>query len=200
MKVSLNEIEQTVLKAARGAGLAWGEAEDVAAAARWLAWQRMEWLERLVGVLETYSEQRETNESAIFLAAKLSDDAALEHGVTVAAASDVAWLCAHAAAQAVAAQRFVAVRAGEGAVAIDPHGAIAAREGALPEAATTTVARVLYIGDAGEGCAAETPSVGARVVGIDFWRRLEDLAAITYVPASETSRMSGAGAGTSDND
>ena len=36
MKVSLNQIEQTARKAARGAGLAWGLADEVGRAMRWL--------------------------------------------------------------------------------------------------------------------------------------------------------------------
>ncbi|MFV0473400.1 MAG: DUF3726 domain-containing protein, partial [Pikeienuella sp.] len=37
IELSLNEVETLTLKAARGAGLSWGEAEDAALATRWLA-------------------------------------------------------------------------------------------------------------------------------------------------------------------
>ena len=52
MWVSLNEIESTALKAARGAGYNWGLAEEAGQAARWLAMRGLPWLKPLTaGVL-----------------------------------------------------------------------------------------------------------------------------------------------------
>lgn len=51
MLTSLNEIEMTVWKAARGAGLSWGLAEEMAQAARWLADRGFAWAEPLVACL-----------------------------------------------------------------------------------------------------------------------------------------------------
>ena len=52
-------------------------------------------------------------------------------------------------------------------------------------------------------CRTEGPAGPASVpieVGDGFWREIQRLAARTYVPASQASRLTGAGAGSSDND
>lgn len=51
MIVSLNEVEARALKAARGAGLAWGLAEEAGAAARFLAARRVDWVASLAALL-----------------------------------------------------------------------------------------------------------------------------------------------------
>ena len=53
MKISFNEIAMTVLKAARGAGLEWGLAEEAAEAGRWLAGFYLPWAAALLGLFET---------------------------------------------------------------------------------------------------------------------------------------------------
>ena len=50
------------------------------------------------------------------------------------------------------------------------------------------------------GAAPPAPIVGPAVVSGQLWQILADFAAKTYVPASEVSRMAGAGAGLTDND
>ncbi len=52
MSMSRNEIESLALKAARGAGLSWGLAEEAAAAAGWLAAHGLPWAEELADVLD----------------------------------------------------------------------------------------------------------------------------------------------------
>ena len=44
------------------------------------------------------------------------------------------------------------------------------------------------------------PKIGAVSIPDAVWRRFDVLAALTYVPPSERSRLTGAGAGLSDND
>ncbi|WP_170984285.1 DUF3726 domain-containing protein [Rhodoligotrophos defluvii] len=51
--LSMNEVEMTAYKAARGAGLPWGIAEDVGRAARWLARTGFDWSTALLSVLAT---------------------------------------------------------------------------------------------------------------------------------------------------
>ena len=51
MRVSFNEIEMTVLKAARGAGMEWGLAEEAAQCARWLALFDLPWQSAILSVL-----------------------------------------------------------------------------------------------------------------------------------------------------
>ncbi len=49
--LSLNETETLAAKAARGAGLGWGQAEDIGRAARWLAARGLDWAEPLSRLL-----------------------------------------------------------------------------------------------------------------------------------------------------
>ena len=51
MIVSRNEIESLALKAARGAGMSWGLAEEASVAAGWLAARDLPWADTLVDVL-----------------------------------------------------------------------------------------------------------------------------------------------------
>src|SRR5258708_27120225 len=55
MSWSLNEIEAEVKKAVRGAGLAWGLAEEGAKAARWLAARAIDPLPALIDVLDRHA-------------------------------------------------------------------------------------------------------------------------------------------------
>ena len=52
MIVSLNEIEGLSYKAARGAGMSWGLAEEAAFATRWLAVRDANWSGSLIALLE----------------------------------------------------------------------------------------------------------------------------------------------------
>jgi len=52
MSFSLNEIEATAKRAARGAGYSWGQAEEAAKAARWLCAQGMDGIGALARLLE----------------------------------------------------------------------------------------------------------------------------------------------------
>jgi hypothetical protein len=53
MRIAFNEIEMTVLKAARGAGMEWGLAEEAAQSGRWLAGFDLPWAAPLLGLFAT---------------------------------------------------------------------------------------------------------------------------------------------------
>lgn len=55
--LSLNEAEALAAKAARGAGLSWGEAEDLGRAARWLAASGLDWADPLLGLVNNPAER-----------------------------------------------------------------------------------------------------------------------------------------------
>ncbi len=55
---SLNEVEGLAGKAARGAGLAWGMAEETAKAARWLAACGLDWAPSLPALLAQHADWR----------------------------------------------------------------------------------------------------------------------------------------------
>jgi hypothetical protein len=198
MKVSLNEIEQTVLKAARGAGVSWGEAEDVASAARWLASNRISWLQSLVNALDARGQKLGTPRSGVFMAGVLSDETALQSGVTLTVERDGLWVLAHAAGQAIACRRCITIRTSKGNVSIAPSGSIAAADSEWQNGVSGTM--TLAFDEAPAPTPAAEIAVSGHDVDIGWWRRLEDFAVATYVPASEYSRRTGAGAGTIDND
>ena len=70
--LSLNEVETMALKAARGAGLPWGIAEDVGRSAAWLARHAGGWAEFLLGLLEAPPPAAQ---SPLLLAGPLADGA-----------------------------------------------------------------------------------------------------------------------------
>ena len=142
MKRSVNEIQGLVLKAARGAGVPLGIAEDLSASVPFT----------------------------------LADD-------TLADIADI-------------------LEQGEFAPLIDDIAALDAREcGQQTPRPPATTPRLMEALAAARGLADRPrPANAARPVADALWARLEMLAARTYVPATEASRASGAGAGLSDND
>ena len=60
-----------------------------------------------------------------------------------------------------------------------------------------TCEKLPYDGDSGVGRA---PGIGDTRVNAQAWEKLENRAHLTYVKATEASRLSGAGAGLNDND
>ncbi|MFI4996651.1 MAG: DUF3726 domain-containing protein [Hyphomicrobiales bacterium] len=216
MIVSLNEIETTVLKAARGAGMEWGLAEEAARAASSLARLGLAWETPLLGVLE----------SAPWRTPPVLDGMRLRPG------SADAWLCpirsgafisdlgedAPAIIERVlfpilllpfAAPRQgelareparelawdgVTVRLEAGTVAIAPP-----RARSLDAARADEVAlRPARIARKGEAPQRGLPA--GVVVAAGRWAELQGYEARTYVPASTKSRLRGAGPASSDND
>src|SRR5262249_9130674 len=74
MIVSLNEVETTILKAARGAGMAWGLAEEAAQAARWLAARRLPFEELFVSLFEAGPWRAEIDFAHGVLKPRIADD------------------------------------------------------------------------------------------------------------------------------
>ncbi len=195
MIVSLNEIEQTALKAARGGGVSWGEAEEIATAARWLALHRLDWASSLVPALELKRDAT----SAIFLSGQLCDVAALAVGVQLARVRDPMWLAAFAAAQARGSERSIAVRWPGTCMTIDAFGYLSAYDGSIAASIVDAVV-VGFQAASAPVTPMPAPHAGGRAVDTALWVRLGRLEARTYVAASDQSRISGAGASVSDND
>lgn len=179
MMRSLNEISGMVLKAARGAGVPLGHCEDLAAAAGYIAATDPEALGIFGAVfgashgIPTCTSQGDTttiSSGSVAIAGPLAVDA------IGAGARDVR-LCNVSAPTLVfalfAVRGFAVSHRFEGADLI----------------VTTT-----------SDAAPPAPVVGPAVVSDQLWQTLADFAAKTYVPASEASRMAGAGAGLTDND
>ena len=210
MIVSLNEIETTILKAARGAGMEWGLAEEAAQAARWLA--RTSLPSRR---LSSPSFHRAPGGRALGIDGAWSCDR-----------NPLAPVCARSAQGPISRTRGKAAVIVERVISPVLLLPFAARRGAALESAWGGLRRRL---DASKVTAdPATPwrslpsadekveltplrvldriiarpmfEVGGASVEEAPWARLRRYEALTYVPASAKSRLSGAGAGEIDND
>lgn len=210
---SLGEVEALARKAARGAGCSWGLAEEAGRAVRWLAARGLPGPEALVALLAW----RDGLDHAavvpvpgpegwaglsgpvcpIVAGAMLCDglwpggQGALQLGPVV----QPLLLLPFAAWLAQARRQALGLSWGETAVTLAPGGGLA-REGPLLAAAP---ARVRIGAEAMGRAAIAVPGNRARADGAVV-AALERLAARTYAPATEASRLVGAGAGLSDND
>lgn len=193
MIVSLNKVESAVLKAARGAGLSWGIAEEVAAAARWLAARGFACLPTVLGTLEC-----EQATSPLPLGIRFADLAGTED-VTAASVDHALLLVAFAASASARSNKVITIDAGEaGDFEVDAAGVRNGRVADLttPPRRLSVRLRTTNI----TGRPATAPITTEVTVSAEEWQRLEALGARTYVPASTRSRLSGACAGLEDND
>jgi hypothetical protein len=194
LDLSLNEVETLALKAARGAGLPWGLAEDAGRAAVWMARHVGAWATALLAVLEAPLEK-----SPLLLGGMLADYATA--GGTRNAGRVIAPLWALPNLTVIDRPAVICLDALE--IACNPGRtptatASADALAALPEA----VLRVAY------SRSAPLPDL-PHALAVQFhrssvamadWRHLDALVQRTYVPASERSRLTGAGAGVLDDE
>lgn len=211
---SLNEVEALVRKAARGAGLSWGLAEEAGKCARVLASAGPDGLPLVADVLEARLGGRLSRHIATDGHRwRGADDLPLDPLVLGPSLADHTFLLAREGMDicgpvvapallmpfvaAAASRHGAAVRVetdfGECVIAADAGGA-------TPDALAGTV-QWLRLSPAVTGHEARRPAP-VRPVSLppELKERFEALAALTYVPSSERSRATGAGAGTNDND
>lgn len=214
MIVSLNEIESLALKAARGAGLSWGLAEETAAAAAWLSERELPWAGTLVDLL---TRQQATCPPAIsgqvlapsragsclcpiLTGALLSDLGPSTRSMEVHGVLGPLWLAPFLARWS---RHGLAARLGwaQASLVMGPHSL--SELGTPPvEGLVVTFASRVEIAMVPVSAAAD-PQRERRhgyAVPDDALRALQELEQRTYVPASAHSRLSGAGAGLLDND
>ncbi|MBR9843739.1 MAG: DUF3726 domain-containing protein [Rhodobacteraceae bacterium] len=191
MSFSLNEVEAMARKAARGAGCNWGLAEEAGRAARWLCAQGLDGVQLLS---EALSSQELAGVCPLKVGASVADRAA-----TLPCAphklAHVAYPVLLLPFVAMAAQRL------EQAVWVECDGAHAVTDGQglamtgdFPDHAT----RVDILVDG--VLSAPMPRQTRATPDPEAWAALARLAHLTYAPATEASRLHGAGAGLSDND
>jgi hypothetical protein len=218
MLCSLNEIEAQLRKAARGAGLPWGVAEEAGKAARWLAMHGIGCLPVFAALFEQIGGQP-YDEIAIMLEkgcwrARGGMLCPLVAGMAIVDRADeiatgkrvelarVAWpvLLAPFAAMAATATGV--------SFALDWPGARFTFENAIirldatldvTAAASALHATCERLVGTSHGMSVN-PEIAAAVVDGTVWSRLDAFARRTYVPASEESRQKGAGAGLLDTD
>ncbi|MEX1234486.1 MAG: DUF3726 domain-containing protein [Roseovarius sp.] len=213
MSWSLSEIEGLARKAARGAGFSWGMAEEAGKAVRWLAGIDLPGPEALADFLEAHDgtphaqmrpqdTQVNTWTAACGVVCPISAGAALcDLAQSDAPSRDIHIRnCAQpllmlpfvrAAAEDGAQSERMIWQGGEFAFAAEIRGAASA-----PMAALSDV-------DVKQGRADHLPLPGCQMrydLAAGPAERLAVMAARTYAPDTEQSRISGAGAGTSDND
>ena len=213
MSWSLNEIEAEVKKAVRGAGLAWGLAEEGAKAARWLAARAIDPMPAVIDVLD-----RHAGGNGISTAITLTDDGHWKAPAPLCPITFGATLCDHARA-------IIAGGTMAGPVArpllVIPFAARAARllGRTVSLAMDGDTLQLSARGEPGSWpvdrpdiaafrCVATDDAAMAMqhmiasdiAIAADRWARLQAYAGRTYVPANERSRREGAGAGLIDND
>ncbi len=216
---SLNEIQAYGQRAARGAGMSWGLAQEAGRATRWLAERGLPGVELLVGLLTANDKRSYASMSPV-----------IADGHWWAGDGELCPVCTGAAL----CDRIDILTRGEqirlSALAYPLLLAPFLDQSWRSDASTYELrwrnARVLVCGDsvtlegelqsaflvenAGEvnvsisDCRKALPTHQLRMTGVETstaaWRAMAALAKRTYVPASEESRALGAGAGRIDND
>jgi Protein of unknown function (DUF3726) len=218
MRRSLNEIEAQLRKAARGAGHSWGLAEEAGKAGRWLAMHGIDGLSAFAALFEqndgrSYDEMAPRSSEGIWRAgdgrlcpliagAALADRAEdFANGSTVRLAT-ISWPILLAPFAATVASVTGAPIALEWPGVLFTFEDAGIRVEAASDVSTTASAphaSCRRLASAAQGRILRPEIVGA-IVAPDVWRRLDSFVQRTYVPASEQSRLKGAGAGLLDTD
>lgn len=216
MLASLNEIDATARKAARGAGLPWGLAEEAGKAVRCLEARRLPGLAPLLTLLRaTDGRNRQSLAPARRNGTWHSPHGMLCPVVSGAAMSDMLGLMHYGqeirlqnvlspvlvlGVLVAGARRKPIVIAWTGLRAgIGPAGIAVEEETGLAAAAAAADV-TLHFGQASDGKFLRREIVGGVPVDERVWAALQSFVIRTYVPASQESRRRGAGAGLLDND
>jgi len=191
MSYALNEVEAMAKRATRGAGYEWGLAEEAAKATRWLCAQGLDGANILAGVLG--SGERDST-CPLSAGAGLSDRATLLSATpsTLNGVTNTAMLLPFAALAARQTGAAVIVTCGDARAVTD--GNRLSLTGSFPIGVSDVE---VHTGGALEK---PTPPATRANPDPDAWEVLGRLAHRTYAPATEESRMLGAGAGLLDND
>lgn len=212
---SLYEVEVTAKRAARGAGLPWGIAEEAGKAVRWLAERGLPGPRELSEILtrndgKDYAELAPVSDCGVWKAPSgrlcplIAGAALADRAAELAAGAEIKL---GATSQPLLLTPYAAVAAKQKGVAIElswdgatltlmPGGFAAdAKEGALTRRSVESVTcrRVNVVPDA-------QAFTANRNVDAETWSRLNVFAQRTFAPATEASRLAGAGAGLTDND
>ncbi len=209
MTRSLGEVDAMARKAARGAGYAWGLAEEAGSAVRWLEARGLDGCAALAATLQTVDQGLDgfspdadwTSASGalcpVMTGAALSDQIAdfeteLSFGPVIAPIL----LVPVVAYMAMQRQQDMTLEAGSGRAVVNGGGL--RTEGPFSTGACAVTIRA---GGAGDGGALQVAELRTRSdVLPDIWDQLDHFATKTYAPATEASRLKGAGAGLTDND
>ncbi|WP_170603899.1 DUF3726 domain-containing protein [Ruegeria arenilitoris] len=209
MNLSLNEVEATAKRAARGAGYSWGLAEEAGKASRWLCTNGLDGVSALTRLLElglapsasehapTRQQERWSCESILcplVTGALLSDSASrlLDGQIDTSPIAIPEILLPFAANASLVVSNCVSVDI-DGEIAITDGKQLLSVESYPDVAARVTIQ---LGGDLNRPTCSQTRATPDRAI----WNRLNQFAQRTYAPATEESRQLGAGAGLTDND
>jgi len=210
MTYALNELDGLLKKASIGAGLPVGQAIAIAAAGVWLArrgFPACEIVARAVADGMRASQVARDGASTTFLEARAGIDGPAAIDLLLAGDGETVALCdvdepalmlglAGAAAETNGVG-FVFEEGGDAVVIGDGAAIVAADWGRRGARRFTLRLRRDVAGHTGDGSVTRYDPV---TCGDGGWGQLAALAHKTYVPASDRSRLSGAGAGLTDND
>lgn len=207
MNLSLNETAAMAKKAARGAGYSWGLAEEAAIAVRWLAGFGLDGCAALAEVLTVTDGSVDAHVPSIagpvwrvpggsvcplMSGTAFADRAVMLVGLQTRIENVISplLLMPFASDAARVTGRVVAVQSADGTMMTDGT----AVSGALAPAQGDVDLR--FAGQIG----APLRRVRRATPDADAWATLSRFAERTYAPATDASRLLGAGAGTTDND
>jgi hypothetical protein len=214
---SLNEIELLVRKATRGCGLPWGVADETGKAIRWLHAFGLDGISALASVLEAYDHQDLIDLSPQHLDGVWQAPAGvlspLMVGITLCDCMDVL-LLQQVKTRKVAHPLLVtgflgqtaldedqSVRISWSGVQLELHRNEVAVTGDHEDLGLSVCDELVCSRARISNSAISTaPVIGSVTVDEGNWKKLERYAHQTYVPATEASRLAGAGAGLNDND
>lgn len=215
MSYSLNEIEAMSKRAARGAGLAWGFAEEAAKGTRWLAGYGYPSPQLLADLLELNDRMPAIDfsptsldgvwrapagrMSPLIAGAAMSDCAVrMREGQVISIEQVCQPLLIVPFASGAALRLGVAVLVEWGGVRFTTDGKQLCVQGNQDDVLASR-ARVVRCTAPAEMTAPSAP-VSRAEVDKTCWARLGAFAHRTYAPATDASRLLGAGAGLNDND
>jgi len=214
MNFALNEVEATAKKAARGVGYSWGMAEEAGKATRWLCAHGFDGSKALVKTLE-FADQASLDDLApvsllgdwhsrggdlcpLTTGAAMADSARLwaENGLVLKNVIAPAMILPFAAISAHMLGLPITATWGDTSVVFE--GSVVSLETPAPKALLQNAAN-MYIQTGGQLGSLQALHARAKPAMQD-WETLNKFAARIYAPATEESRLKGAGAGLSDND
>ena len=216
MTFSLNEIEAIGKRAARGAGLPWGLAEEAGKAARWLTARGLPGPEELAEILtrndgKDYHDLAPVSANGVWQApsgrlcplvsgpalcdraAEIADGLEIEFGPT----AQPLLLAPYAAGAAKLTGATIELSWPGVVMLFTLNGVATEGDNA---ALTARSAESVRCRRSENAMAASPAGAPGRVVDAETWSRLNAFAQRTFAPATEASRLAGAGAGLTDND
>jgi hypothetical protein len=210
MIVSLNEIETTILKAARGAGMAWGLAEEAAEAARWLATRGLSFEAPLASLLEREAWRSDIDFDGRSLRPRAAQDwlCPIRAGAFLSDFGDKPPVRLERVLYPLLLAPFAARREGRAELSWDRATlrfdggrlALPSQWRSLLDVARVDTAELRPAGASETSASFLAPREGGMTIDDAAWSKLQIFEARVYVPASLQSRLSGAGAALSDND